>query len=124
MNNYFNEINNLIENLEVNKRVRQYKDNSETLETYWNIGKNLYETGLEKNKYGSNFIKEWGKILSDKYGKSYKYSELMKMKQYYEACSKGSDKCKFNKMWGMAQIGNTTNGESNVDKNSYCNYLG
>ena len=64
---YFNEVNTLIEDLEINKRVREYKDNSETLETYLNIGKILYEVVKEKNKYGNG----------------YKYSELMKMKQYY-----------------------------------------
>ena len=38
---YFNEIKSIIENVEVNKKVREYKNNYEDLMAKWNIGKLL-----------------------------------------------------------------------------------
>lgn len=40
---YFNELNHLVKRLEVNKKYRNLKDNSETLMTYWQVGKLLVE---------------------------------------------------------------------------------
>ena len=85
MPNYFKEIERLIENTEVNKRVRQYKDNSETLHNYWNIGKLLIEAqgGDKRAKYGNGLIKEWSLIFVSKYGKDYEATKLRKMRQYF-----------------------------------------
>ncbi len=85
MTNYFKQIENLIENTEVNKRVRQYKDNSETLHNYWNIGKLLIEAqgGEKRAKYGNGLIKEWSLIFVSKYGKDYEATKLRKMRQYF-----------------------------------------
>ena len=81
--NYYNEVNTLIENLEISKKVREYKDNSDTLKTYWNIGKLLSEASEKENTYGSNFIREWGEKLSNKYGKNYNSRNLNYYKKFY-----------------------------------------
>ena len=71
--NYYKEVENLIKNNEINKKVRALQDNSETLYTYWNIGKLIVEAqgGEKRAKYGDGLIKEWGHKLSLKYGKLY-----------------------------------------------------
>ena len=64
--NYYEQVENLIKNNEVNKKVRALQDNSETLYTYWNIGRLIIEAqgGEKRAKYGDGLIKEWGKKLS------------------------------------------------------------
>ena len=86
MKNYYNEINILIEELEVNKKIRELKDNSDTLRTYWEIGKNIVDAqgGLTRAKYGDGLIKEWKIKLSQKYGKNYDATKLRKMRQLCE----------------------------------------
>lgn len=37
--NYYKQVESLIKNNEINKWVRVLQDNSETLYTYWNIGR-------------------------------------------------------------------------------------
>ena len=51
--NYYNEIKNLIEEREINKKVRALKDNREDLLARWNIGKLLVEAqgGIKRAKY-------------------------------------------------------------------------
>lgn len=82
---YFEQIENSIKSLEINKRIRKYKDNSETLITYWTIGKLLIEAqgGEERAKYGNKLVKEWSKILVSKYGKGHDYSNLQRFKKFY-----------------------------------------
>ena len=62
---YYSEIVNYIEDLEVNKRVRELKDNYDTLLIYWNIGKSIVEAQGEKSraKYGDSLIKSWGREI-------------------------------------------------------------
>ena len=82
---YFNEIRNIIENTEVNKRVREYKNNYEDLMAKWNIGKLLVEAqgGEKRAKYGDGLIKKWSEIFIKEYGKQYSNRELRKMRQFY-----------------------------------------
>ncbi len=82
---YFNEIKSIIENTEVNKRVREYKNNYEDLMSKWNIGKLLVEAqgGEKRAKYGDGLIKKWAEIFSKEYGKQYSNRELRKMRQFY-----------------------------------------
>ena len=56
---YYNQIKELIENYEVNSKVRYIQDNHEKLLTNWKIGKLLVEAqgGLNRAKYGDNLIK-------------------------------------------------------------------
>ena len=83
--NYYNEIKNLIENYEVNYRVRALQDNSEKLHMNWNIGRLLVEAqgGLNRAKYGDGLIKQWSKKLSIVYGNKYGYTNLSNMRQFY-----------------------------------------
>ena len=83
--NYYKEVENLIRNNEINKGVRVLQDNSETLYTYWNIGRLIVEAqgGEKRAKYGDGLIKDWGIKLSEKYGKGYDASYLSKMRLFY-----------------------------------------
>ena len=83
--NYYEQVENLIKNNEVNEKVRALQDNSETLLTYWNVGKLIVEAqgGKKRAKYGDSLIKEWGNKLSEKYGKKYDTSYLSKMRLFY-----------------------------------------
>ena len=83
--NYYKQVENLIKNNEVNKKVRALQDNSETLYTYWNIGRLIVEAqgGEKRAKYGDGLIKEWGKKLSEKYGRGYDYTNLSRMRLFY-----------------------------------------
>ena len=83
----YNEIVELIEEREVKKFVREFKKNSETLKTNWEIGRLLVEVqgGESRAKYGENLIKKWGKKLSLDYGRSYSSRNLREMREFYLA---------------------------------------
>ena len=83
--NYYEQVENLIKNNEVNKKVRALQDNSETLLTYWNIGKLIVEAqgGEKRAKYGDGLIKEWGCKLSLKYGRNYDARTLERARSLY-----------------------------------------
>ena len=83
--NYYEQVENLIKNNEINKKVRALQDNSETLLTYWNVGKLIVEAqgGEKRAKYGDGLIKEWGNKLSEKYGKGYNSRNLERMRKLY-----------------------------------------
>ena len=83
--NYFKNIEELIVENEANKKANALRDNSSTLQTYWNIGKLIVEAqgGEKRAKYGDNLISEWGKKLSEKYGKGYDKSNLTRMRALY-----------------------------------------
>ena len=83
--NYYKEVESLIKQNEINKGVRALQDNSETLHTYWNIGRLIVEAqgGKKRAKYGDGLIKEWGLKLSEKYGRNYDKSNLSKMRKFY-----------------------------------------
>ena len=82
---YYIEIKKLIENYEVNHRVRNLQDNSEKLRTNWNIGRLLIEAqgGLNRAKYGDGLIKQWSIAFMRDYGKYYNVRELRRMRQFY-----------------------------------------
>ena len=70
---YFNKIRNLIENIEVNEKVRYLESNKEKVQTYYEIGRLLYEAqgGEKRAKYGDELIMRWSKIFEEEYGKNY-----------------------------------------------------
>ena len=59
--NYYKEIKNLIEEKEVNDKIRCLESNKETIKTYYEIGRLLTNAqgGEEKAKYGDGLIKKW-----------------------------------------------------------------
>ena len=83
--NYFKNIEELIVENEANKKANALRDNSSTLFTYWTIGKLIVEAqgGEKRARYGDNLISEWGKKLSEKYGKGYDKSNLNRMRALY-----------------------------------------
>ena len=83
--NYYEQVESLIKNNEINKKVRALQDNSETLLTYWNVGKLIVEAqgGKKRAKYGDSLIKERGNKLSLKYGKGYNSRNLERMRKLY-----------------------------------------
>ena len=83
--NYYEQIESLVKKNEINKGVRALQDNSETLYTYWHIGKLIVEAqgGEKRAKYGDTLIKDWGKKLSEKYGKSYGFRTLNRIRSFY-----------------------------------------
>ena len=82
---YYKQIEELIETYEINNKVRYIQDNHEKLLTNWTIGKLLVEAqgGLNRAKYGDGLIKKWAKDLETNYGKKYSYRELQKMRKFY-----------------------------------------
>ena len=89
---YFKNIEELIIENEATKKVNALKDNSNTLNTYWNIGKLIVEAqgGEKRAKYGDGLIKEWGHKLSNKYGKNYGIRTLQRMRQLFLLFPKAS----------------------------------
>ena len=66
--NYYNEIKNELINNEINKKVKNYSINKSDLNTYYTVGKLLFEAG---NKYGESIIKEYSVKLLNELGKGY-----------------------------------------------------
>lgn len=100
--NYYNEIKNLIEEKEVNDKVRYLESNKETIKTYYEIGRLLIEAqgGVEKAKYGDRLIKNWSEKLTKEYGNNYSYRNLNYMRKFYTYFKKVNTLCsQFNLSW-------------------------
>ena len=82
---YYSEIKELIENYEVNHRVRVFQDNGEKLKTNWMIGKLLIDAqgNGKRAKYGAELIKKWSFKLEKNYGKNYSKRNLMLYRKFY-----------------------------------------
>ena len=75
-NKYYSQIKNLIEDYEVNRKVRYIQGNHERLLMNWHIGKLLVEAqgGMNRAKYGDGLIKKWALKLHTLYGTRYRMS--------------------------------------------------
>lgn len=84
-NKYYVEIEYLIKRNEVNKTSRLIKNNTDTITTYWNVGRLIVEAqgGKSYAAYGNGLIKEWSKRLTLFYGKGYNDSELRRFRKFY-----------------------------------------
>ena len=93
--NYYKEIKNLIEEKEVNDKVRYLESNKETIKTYYEIGRLLTNAqgGEEKAKSGDGLIKKWSSELSREYGKGYNLTNLKNMRQLYLIIKKSRTPC-------------------------------
>lgn len=82
---YYNEITNIIEKVEINRKVRELKDNSDKLKAYFNIGKLIVNAqgGIKRANYGNELIKNWAIKLTKKYGKGYTSTNLRYFRQFY-----------------------------------------
>ena len=91
MNNYYDQIKDILINNEVYKKVKDYSKNRNDLESYYNVGKLLIEVqgGEERAKYGDGLIKEYSKKLTKELGKKYSTTSLKYMRQFYLLIEKG-----------------------------------
>ena len=80
---YFQQVVSLIEEKEINRRTRELQDNSDTLYTYWKIGKCIVKASGIRASYGEQLVKKWGVKLSSLYGKSYDIRKLNRMRKFY-----------------------------------------
>ena len=82
---YYNQIKNLIENYEVNQKVRFLQDNHEKLLMNWTIGKLLVDAqgGMNRAKYGDGLIKKWAIKLKANFGNNYSKRNLMLYRKFY-----------------------------------------
>ena len=87
MLNYYDEIKNKLLNNEITKRVKDYSKNKSDLDTYYNVGKLLSETG---KYYGEGIIKQYSKKLIDEIDRKYDISTLKRMRQFYVIIEKGA----------------------------------
>ena len=78
--NYYNQIKNKLIDNEIYSKVKDYSKERNTVITYFEIGKLLYEAG---GKYGDNVIEEYSKKLVIEVGKKYNKRTLFRMKQFY-----------------------------------------
>ena len=100
--NYYKEIKNLIEEKEVNDKVRYLESNKETIKTYYEIGRFLIKAqgGEEKAKYGNGLIKKWSEKLTKEYGNGYKIANLKNMRKFYIMFRKSYTACsQYNLSW-------------------------
>ena len=79
--NYYNEIKNRLIDNEVYKKVKDYSKNKNDLDTYYNVGKLLYEAGKH---YGEGFIDDYTKRLTIELGKGHSKRNLWLMLNFYE----------------------------------------
>ena len=77
--NYYNEIKTNLINNEVYKKVKDYSKNRSDLNTYYNVGKLLFEAGKH---YGEGIIKEYSIKLTNELGKGYTFTSLTRMKKF------------------------------------------
>jgi predicted nuclease of restriction endonuclease-like (RecB) superfamily len=83
--NYYDEIKNELINNEVYKKVKDYSKNKSDLNTYYNVGKLLYEAGKH---YGEGIIKNYSIKLTNELGKGYTQSRLRYFRRFFEVFSK------------------------------------
>jgi hypothetical protein len=59
--------------------------NSVMVETYWNIGKQIYEAQGENQRaeYGTGLLKFLSDKLTEEFGKGYTIANLKNMRQFY-----------------------------------------
>ena len=83
--NYYENIKTELINNEVYKKVKDYSKNRSDLNTYYNVGKLLYEAGKH---YGEGIIKNYSIKLTNELGKGYTQSRLRYFRRFYDVFSK------------------------------------
>ena len=78
--NYYNEIKNRLIDNEITKRVKDYSKNRSDIDTYYNVGKLLFDAGKH---YGEGVIKEYSKRLTSELGKGYTFTSLTRMRKLF-----------------------------------------
>ena len=85
MQNYYNEIKNILIKNEVTKQIKNYSINKSDLTSYYEVGKILVEAqgGEKRAKYGNKLIKEYSIRLTSELGKGYSERSLKYMRKFY-----------------------------------------
>ena len=78
--NYYNEIKEILINNEITKKVKDYSKNKSDLESYYKVGKILYDAGKH---YGEGIIKEYSKRLTKELDKKYSVRYLFDIRKLY-----------------------------------------
>ena len=82
---YYNQIKGLLITNEIHKNVKDFSKNKSDLDTYYNVGKILIDSG---NKYGEGIIKEYSLRLTKELGLGYSQRNLRNMRQFYKVTKK------------------------------------
>ena len=80
MFNYYEEIKEKLIDNEIKRGVKIFSINQGIVETYYYVGKILYEAGKH---YGENIIGEYSKKLENDIGKKYSITLLKRMRKFY-----------------------------------------
>lgn len=96
--NYYNEIKTNLINNEVYKKVKDYSKNRSDLNTYYNVGKLLFEAGKH---YGEGIIKEYSIKLTNELGKGYTFTSLTRMKKNLLSYRKSCDNVATINIWSL-----------------------
>lgn len=86
MNYYQNIKDELIKN-EVNRRVKTFSINRSDLDTFYNVGKMLFDAGKD---YGEGIIKNYSMKLINEVDKKYNITNLKRYRQFYILIEKGA----------------------------------
>ena len=84
--NYYDQIKGLFISNETYKKVKDYSKNKSEVETYYNVGRLIFEAqgGEIRAKYGTNLIKKYSeKLITELKDKKYSYRNLMNMRKFY-----------------------------------------
>ena len=85
IDNYLENIKNEIINGNAKVIAKNYQINNVKLTMNYNIGKELAEAGKH---YGEKIVKKYAKELTVEFGKGYTFTELTRMKQFYDLSQK------------------------------------
>ena len=83
--NYLDNIKTEIINGNAKVVAKNYQINNVKLTMNYNIGKQLAEAGKH---YGEGIVKKYAKELTEEFGKGYTFTELTRMKQFYDLSQK------------------------------------
>ena len=85
MDKYYIQIKNTLINNEIYKKVKDYSKNKNDLESYYLVGKLIFEAqgGEKRAKYGDNLIKKYSILLTKDLNKKYSVTSLKYMRQFY-----------------------------------------
>ena len=88
INEYYQNIKDKLIDNELTKKAKDYSKNKSDLESYYYVGKELFEAGKH---YGENIVKQFSDKLTQEVGKKYSTTLLKRMRQFYLLIEKGAD---------------------------------
>lgn len=78
---YYNEIKESLIKNEIYKKVKDYSKNKNDLDTYYKVGKLLFEAGKH---YGEGIIKNYSIKLTSELGKGYNIANIKRFRKFYK----------------------------------------